>query len=288
MLTDEYLTDFSTVAKQWNYQKNGNIELTNVRAHSGAYAWWICEKGHEWNARISSRTRKIRPTGCPYCSGKKAICGVNDLATVYPEVVNEWNWELNKGRTPETFLPQSNVKVWWRCKNGHDYESTICNRMNGKKCPYCAGKKPIKGINDFETIYPEIAKSWDYGKNKKLPSEFLPVSNQSAFWKCDAGHSWERRICDRIKADCPYCSGKKAIKGVNDIVTLFPEVASRMMISENAGIELSEISPGSGKYVWNRCDKGHLYKAQVYNCTAGKGCSICRRGFDGKSGKWIK
>lgn len=28
--------------------------------------------------------------GCPYCSGRKAITGKNDLATKYPMLLDEW------------------------------------------------------------------------------------------------------------------------------------------------------------------------------------------------------
>jgi hypothetical protein len=39
---------------------------------------WKCGCGHEWDARISSRTRSDRPRGCPACAGQVAT-EINNL-----------------------------------------------------------------------------------------------------------------------------------------------------------------------------------------------------------------
>jgi hypothetical protein len=41
---------------------------------------WVCEKGHEWEARISAVA--LDGCGCPYCAGKRAIPGETDLQTL--------------------------------------------------------------------------------------------------------------------------------------------------------------------------------------------------------------
>ena len=57
-----------SLTKEWHPTKNSNLKPTNVTANSHKKAWWICERGHEWLAEISSRNRG---NGCPYCSGRK-------------------------------------------------------------------------------------------------------------------------------------------------------------------------------------------------------------------------
>ena len=37
------------------------------------------------------------------------------------------------------------AKVWWKCKNGHEWEAVIHTRVKGVGCPYCMGKKAIQG-----------------------------------------------------------------------------------------------------------------------------------------------
>ena len=57
------------LAKQWHPNKNGDLTPSDVMMGSGKKVWWQCERGHEWEATINSRTRG---NGCPYCNKMKA------------------------------------------------------------------------------------------------------------------------------------------------------------------------------------------------------------------------
>ena len=57
--------------KQWS-EKN-KIKPTEVSIGSHKKVIWRCEKGHEWEAAVKSRT--INKTGCPYCSHNKVLAG---------------------------------------------------------------------------------------------------------------------------------------------------------------------------------------------------------------------
>ena len=49
---------------------------------------WECEHGHRWFAKVVSRTNAKNKTGCPVCAGKKVIPGINDLATLRPDIAS--------------------------------------------------------------------------------------------------------------------------------------------------------------------------------------------------------
>ena len=66
------------LVKQWS--KKNKIKPTEVSIGSHKKVIWRCEKGHEWEAAVKSRT--INKTGCPYCSHNKVLVGFNDLATL--------------------------------------------------------------------------------------------------------------------------------------------------------------------------------------------------------------
>lgn len=57
---------------------------TTLKPGSNTSVLWQCPKNpdHTWEATPYSRTAK--KTGCPYCSGRKIVPGVNDLATTHP------------------------------------------------------------------------------------------------------------------------------------------------------------------------------------------------------------
>ena len=143
-------TDLATIhpriAREWHPTKNGNLKPCDVTFKSGKKVWWLCSKGHEWQATVASRNKG---NGCPYCSGRYAIKGENDLQTVNSRLANEWNYEKNQGITPMDVLPNSEKKVWWKCSKGHEWESTVAHRNNGRGCPECAKeRRKKKSVSD--------------------------------------------------------------------------------------------------------------------------------------------
>ena len=129
------------------------------------------------------------------------------------KLMAEWDWEKNNdfGFDPKTLTLGNNKKAWWKCNKGHEWQATIANRNYGYGCPYCAGKKVLKGYNDLQTINPKLASEWNYEKNMELtPSDVTPGSKRKVWWKCANGHEWQAVIANRNKGcGCPYCSGRK-------------------------------------------------------------------------------
>lgn len=159
---------------------------------------------------INAITRQ-RGSGCPYCSGKKVINGVNDLQTLFPEIAKEWNYEKNGSLRPDMVSRSSNKKVWWKCGKGHEWKAIVSSRTKGtnSKCPTCSNHTVLAGFNDLQTTFPPIAKQWNYEKNGDLlPTQVVAGSGKRVWWKCENGHEWQARIIDRTKrrcADCPIC-----------------------------------------------------------------------------------
>ena len=129
---------YPDVAKQWHPTKNGDKKPEEITPGSAAKVWWLCDKGHEWDARITDRARL--GTGCPYCSGKKAS-ETNNLLSNYPDVAKQWHPTRNEEKKPEDFRPASNKKVWWLCDRNHEWPAKIAHRTNGRGCPYCSRKR---------------------------------------------------------------------------------------------------------------------------------------------------
>ena len=205
-----------SLAKEWNYEKNGIIKPEQFTVNSNKKVWWRCSAGHEWQATIGSRNTGA---GCPYCSCLFTSKGVNDLQTVNPTLANEWNYEKNGDLTPERFTANSGKIVWWRCKKGHEWKSSIIHRNQGTSCPYCSGKMVLKGYNDLQTTSPYIANEWNYEKNGEVtPDHFTAYSNKTVWWKCKRGHEWQAQISNRSNGrGCPICNSERN--------TSFPEYA---------------------------------------------------------------
>jgi hypothetical protein len=122
------------LAKQWHPTRNGKLTPSDVTPGSWKMVWWVCDKGHEWEAAIANRTKG---RGCPYCSGNK-VCEDNSLATFAPHIAKDWHPKKNGTVTPKDVTRFTSKKVWWQCHNGHAWKATVANRTaNGNGCPFC-------------------------------------------------------------------------------------------------------------------------------------------------------
>ncbi|MER2511615.1 MAG: zinc-ribbon domain-containing protein, partial [Nitrosomonas ureae] len=58
------------------------------------------------------------------------------LADKHSEIAAQWAYDLNAPLSPEHFRPQANKKVWWRCKEGHTWRTTLNIRVHQRTgCP---------------------------------------------------------------------------------------------------------------------------------------------------------
>jgi len=276
MAEKKYIIDNAELMAEWNWEKNDELGFDPVILTLGSHkkTWWKCTNRHEWIATIKDRNNG---RGCPYCAGKKVLKGENDLQSINPPLAKEWNYEKNNGLTPTDVTPGSNKKAWWKCSNGHEWQAIIKNRNNGIGCPICAGQEVLESYNDLQTVNPALAKEWNYEKNGRLtPASITANSGQKVWWKCQEKHEWQAMVSDRNKGKgCPYCSGRYAVTGKNDLQTVNPILAKEWNYEKNNGLTPMDVTPNSGQKVWWKCNKGHEWQATVSNRTIGRGCPLC-------------
>lgn len=126
----------SLLASQWHPQKNGNLTPRNFTSKSGWRAWWICEKGHEWDQTIHARSRN-KEASCPICSGYRLSVGDNDFYTLFPNIAHDWHPFKNNKFTPSQFRPGSNHSAFWLCKKNHEQKTSIRRRIQYNGCKWC-------------------------------------------------------------------------------------------------------------------------------------------------------
>ncbi len=226
---------------------------------------WKCPLGHIWDAVIKDRT--TRGDGCSVCAGKTVLPGFNDLATFYPELINEVN-----GWDPTKYTQTSGAKLSWKCKLGHTWEVRIADRTYYKSgCPTCSGRIVLFGFNDLQTLNPRIAaeaNGWD-------PKTVHFHSSKKYSWKCIYGHEWDAVVENRVIQDsnCLVCGNRKLLKGFNDLKTRFPSIAEQAH-----GWDPTEIMAGSNRHQWWKCSEGHKWKARVADRTGqSTGCPTCSK-----------
>jgi predicted methyltransferase len=233
-----------------------------ITAKSNQSKDWKCKHGHIWDAIVNNRTKG---RGCPVCSGYRVLEGFNDLQTKFPEIAKEaYGWD------PSTTVSGTDQKKDWKCNKGHIYTSSVRRRTGERTgCPFCSGHKILKGFNDLQTKYPEIAAEaygWD-------PSTIMPGTDQKKDWRCNKGHIYLMCVNGRTGkgSGCSFCSGKQVLSGFNDLQTKFPDIAE-----ESYGWDPTTVTAGTGQKKEWQCNKGHIYLATLNARTSnGNGCPVC-------------
>lgn len=143
---------YPDLIKEWNYEKNDK-NPSEYTPNSRYKVWWICsvcEK--EWQAKISHRVQGV---GCPNCAIERSknayietkLKTAKSFGELHPELLEDWDFNKNVDVDPFRLFEHSNRKVWWLCKKGHSYNTSIHVKVSGSGCPQC--KK------EYQTSFPE-------------------------------------------------------------------------------------------------------------------------------------
>lgn len=189
---------------QWG--TSNTISPDKVSCGSHLKVWWVCDKGHEWEAIVKNRA--LLGTGCPYCEHRATLKGYNDLATLNPELAKSWSPKNNL--KPSEVSPASNLEVLWVCEKGHEWKTRIADRSEGHGCPYCAGHKVWKGYNDLSTTHSELLSEWS-DKNTLSPDEITYKNRSNIWWHCSkCGNDYQSVVFAKANGRvCPYCVAGK-------------------------------------------------------------------------------
>ncbi len=204
------------LVREWS-DKNLPLTPDKITYGSNKIVWWKAACGHEWQTSVKARSKG---ENCPICSGARVIEGINDLATLKPELAQEWS-DRNLPLTPDMINEKSRKNVWWKCREcGNEWKSVVYARIKGTVCPVCADRAVLPGYNDLATTDAHLLDEWDYEKNKDItPAAFSRNSMKCVWWKCSLGHSWKAKIYERTVEEkgCPVCE--------QEYRSVFPQLA---------------------------------------------------------------
>ena len=263
------------LSKFWHPTKNLPLTPDDVTCGSNRKVWWQCERGHEWQCAPNHLHKLNDSNRCPYCNDR-AVCEDNSLLTRYPELAQEWDNELNFPLTPDHVLYCSSKKYWWR-RGEFVWQASIKDRQRKRdgipRGQYLACYPHLR----LSVTHPELGAQWDNLKNAPLtPDQVTARSGKKVWWCCKHGHTWQSAINKRIRGDgCPYCSGHRPSKEYC-LQTCCPAIAAQWHPERNGDLTPLDVTPGSGKVVWWRCEKGHEWKTSVSNRSrSGHNCPYC-------------
>ncbi|MGV3076271.1 zinc-ribbon domain-containing protein [Clostridium baratii] len=216
----------------------------------------------------------------PCAKHKNAHKNGNSLYEKYPEVAKMFD-RGNSDISSKNISYGSNKVYKFLCENGdipHIINRKVCDmvaayRRGNLGCPVCQGFEVQKGVNDFETRFPEMEKYWDYDKNTEKPSEVYYKSHEKYYFLCSEGHSFKRDISHMRRSvntktkGCPVCHGKEVVEGVNDLYFLRPDLMNDWDYDINT-IKPWQVTVSSNKVINVHCKNSNcnnIFSTSVYN-----------------------
>jgi len=119
---------------------------TELTKGSDYKAKWKCLKcKHVWRARVHSRTRSVKPAGCPKCANQMPPSKTNNFLA-WCEKNGERGKKLSreyvdKDKPPTAVTHASHYKALWKCgRCSHEWRARVSNRTRSvtpNGCPAC-------------------------------------------------------------------------------------------------------------------------------------------------------
>jgi hypothetical protein len=150
---------YPKLLKELDPEKNIDFDPSKVTPRGKLKVWWKCSNGHSWQATLGNRTRNNYQNSCPYCVNRK-LCNDNSLALLRPDVAQDWHPFKNNDLTPHDVIAGGGIKVWWRCKHGHEWLTTVGARVNnGTGCPKCTlqtSRIEIAVLTEIQALFSDV------------------------------------------------------------------------------------------------------------------------------------
>lgn len=266
------------LAAEWDHQAaDQSFTPWTVGAGSGRMGHWICPEMHHYDASFYNRAGQ--GSGCPFCAHTRPLPGSTDLATTHPKLAQLWDPLAGNTKTPTEVSAGSEVRLGWRCPEGHAFMRTPLKLVQTSGCcPVCRGSLVVPGVNDLVTLRPDIARQWNFHRNGELlPDHLHPRSNRRVWWTCPNGHEFQMIIIYRCKAETPTCpveTGRRFLRGASDLATKEPRLALDWNQDRN-GCAAHDVLAGGAAKRWWTCSSGHNVQQTVMARRRSGGCVKC-------------
>ena len=254
---------YPEIAKLYDNKKNRSPVSECFSENETEDYWWNCENGHSY---LRTAYQQIKKKGiCPDCiKERRVISGYNDLLTRFPFLQDIWDYEKNGIEPSKMKSFSSHGTYYFKCSAGHSYKYDLDEQIvHGTTCMVCIGIAVQKNLNSVKAIYPQIIHEWS-PNNIVGPDDVIYNTSVSYIWRCKkCGYEYFNvpHIQSVDTEHCPVCLGRIVVPGINDILTLHPEIAKDYSLNNKVPIEQINTKIKNYKeYLWNCTNCGGEYE----------------------------
>ena len=257
----DLLTLFPEISKEWDYEKNGDLQPSDISSKSGIKVWWKCSEGHEWKATVGNRTHNN--SGCPRCN----IENVNSfceqavfyyIRKAFPDAINS---DQHLGIELDIYIPSIKTAVEYDGEVWHNSEK---RKKNDEKKNAICKEAGIRLIRIREPRSPEINTCTVIHRTDSTSNESL---NQAINQLLDVLGSSTINV--DIDSDSGVILDQYATKKYeNSLSYCYPDIAAEWHPTKNGRLTPDRISKASRRNVWWLGKCGHEWQAVVSERTA--------------------
>tara|TARA_X000000950_G_scaffold201273_1_gene242331 strand:- start:333 stop:2186 length:1854 start_codon:yes stop_codon:yes gene_type:complete len=172
------------LVSEWG--KKNKKSPTEFSYGSDYRAYWECSTcAYEWRTSISHRS--INKRSCPACSGT-VVSDKNRLSIHRPKLLSEIHPTKNGDFDPSKVSYGTNLKIWWKCDMGHEWEAVIKNRSRGAGCPHCnphTSRAELRLYAELEALFGDVKNREKFDKieiDVFLTKLNVGIEYDGAFW----------------------------------------------------------------------------------------------------------
>jgi transposase-like protein len=266
------------LASQWHPTRNGELTPADVTGNSGKKAWWLCARGHEWQAMINNRSKA---RGCPKCilwgtSAEEIRLRHELTAAGVPIEVEHTVIYPQRGRplNCDMVVPAWNVVIefdgnrFHKTPKGHDKDRRKTAALTGAGWTVIRVREELEPIGPWDVVVP------------KFSSEVFRA--RAVLIKLDElGHRVTRHD-DYLADDEPWAAtaAEDEIRRprARSLASELPTLAAEWDYAKNAPQTPEHVTFGSGQKAWWLCPTcGNSWHAVIGSRAAGYGCPTCGR-----------
>ena len=259
------------IAKEWNYEKNGELRPTDVTYGCQRKVWWKCQYGHEWF--ISPNTRTNQRTGCPLCSGKGTSLPEQGISFYLETVCNIERRAKIEGQEVDIYLPEYKIGIEY---DGRFYHPSINASKENTKDNKLA-KNGIRVIRIKESKQNHTEKNYIYYKADNMHSNYeWAVRTLCVFLVRFTGNTEFSQIDIDVQRDLIKIRERLDLYFKdNSLANTYPELAKEWNYEKNGIISPEMVFAQSNKSVWWKGQCSHEWKSSPNNRVNGKNCPYC-------------
>lgn len=158
-------------------EQHGGQCLSSAYVDMNTKLSWKCKQGHEWTAIPSSIQQGV---WCPRCSREKSANAQRDSIEDMRNLASK-----KEGVCISTEYINSQKKLRWKCKYGHQWDAVPFSIKKGHWCPICSksGVGAKRTIEEFKRLALERG-------GECLSDTYLGIHSKLK-WRCKDGHEWD-------------------------------------------------------------------------------------------------